>query len=100
MQTVISGQQTGRLIFFIEDFMDVHFVVYASFDRWLLAGRDTNNLPKSCVKSTDISPRDEYGYPLDDPAEFRRRCIKWLLRKAKSDHPPVAVLATGANRDE
>jgi len=52
------------------------------------------------VKSTDISPRDEYGYPLDDPAEFRRRCIKWLLRKAKSDHPPVAVLATGANRDE
>lgn len=96
MQTIIRGQQSGRLIFFVEDFMDVHFVVYAPFDRWILAGRDTNNLPMSCVKSTDINPRDDYLYPLDDPAEFRRRCIEWLRKKERSDHPAVAVLATGA----
>ena len=95
MQTVIKGQQSERLIFFVENFMDVHFVVYAPFEEWLLVDRDTNDLPMSYVKSTDISSRDAHGYPLDDPAEFRRRCIKWLRKKERNDHPPVAVLATG-----
>ena len=77
MQTVIRGQQTGPLIFFVEDFMDVYRVVYAPFDRWLLADRVTDNLPMSCVTSTDISPRAEHG-TLCSHEEFRKRCIKWL----------------------
>jgi len=93
MQTVIRGQQSGQLIFWDESMLDVRNVVYASFDEWVKAGKDFGNLPLSAVKLTDID------YKGDDPAEFRRAVVKWLLRKAKSDHPPVAVLATGANRD-
>lgn len=98
IQTVIRGQQTGPLIFFVEDFMDVYRVVYAPFDRWLLADRVTDNLPMSCVKSTDISPvsvASSGHVTLCSHEEFRRRCIKWLRKKERNDHPPVAVLATG-----
>jgi|9_EtaG_2_1085328.scaffolds.fasta_scaffold16804_4 hypothetical protein len=99
MQTVIKGQQSERLIFFVENFMDVYRVVYAPFDRWLLADRDTDNLPMSCVTSTDISPRSEYA-TLCSHEDFRRRCIQWLREKERSDHPAVAVLATGVGEDE
>jgi len=91
MQTIIRGQQSGRLIFFVEDFMDVDHVVYAPFEEWLLADRKTDDLPMSCVKSTDINPET------DDLAEFRRRCIRWLRRKNHNDYPAVAVLATGTD---
>lgn len=90
MQTIIRSQQSGRLIFFVEDFMDVHFVLYAPFEEWLLADRNIADLPMSSVKGADINP------DTDDPAEFRRRCIRWLRRKNHSDYPAVAVLATGA----
>jgi len=99
MQTVIKGQQSERLIFFVENFMDVYRVVYAPFDRWLLADRVTDNLPMSCVKSTDINPRSEHG-ALCSHEDFRRRCIEWLRKKERSDHPAVAVLATGMGEDE
>jgi hypothetical protein len=95
MQTVIKGQQSERLIFFVENFMDVYRVVYAPFDRWLLADRITDDLPMSCVKSTDINPRS-----LCSHEDFRRRCIEWLRKKERSDHPAVAVLATGVGEDE
>lgn len=90
MQTIIRGQQSGRLIFFVEEFKSVSFVFYAPFEGWLLADRNIADLPMSSVRGADINP------DTDDPAEFRRRCIEWLRKKERSDHPAVAVLATGA----
>ena len=99
MQTVIKGQQSERLIFFVENFMDVYRVVYAPLEHWLLADKNTDNLPMSSVKPTDINPENEHG-TLCSHEDFRRRCIEWLRKKERSDHPAVAVLATGVDEDE
>ena len=96
---VVTGQQSGRLIFFVENFMDVYRVVYAPLEHWLLADKNTDNLPMSSVKPTDINPENEHG-TLCSHEDFRRRCIEWLRKKERSDHPAVAVLATGVGEDE
>lgn len=88
MQTVIQGQHCGPLVF--RNYA-IDGIVYADFNEWIEQGKDFCNLPLSSVHSTGRV------YDGDDPAEFRRECVRWLYKRERSKCPPVAVLATGGD---
>lgn len=85
MQTVIQGQHCGPLVF--RNYV-IDGIVYADFNEWVERGKDFCNLPSSSIHSTGKV------FDRDDPAEFRRECVKWLYERERSEFPPVAVLAT------
>lgn len=96
LQTVIRGQHCGRLVFknrtCVPTGLGTRYVidgiVYADFDEWIQADRDFRNLPSSSIHSTGKV------FDREDPAEFRRECVKWLYERERKECPPVAVLAT------